>query len=295
MNDAMDQIRGLIWDGAINVQVNAKHSLLLNEVSYKESVFNLRIPRDTYLVLYLPAILDYLRNSLRTNTDNNDDGGTYWFEFENVSLYWNYPMGVLYDSMLALNPPGRISKDTGNSINVWKIELAYGSIPPNGLIPLIGGTEQIKSYWMHQWKQSCHILNGSAKQVMSLSMQDSQKFWESILTRDRTTFESVSSKIVPKRPKYIPIIFHQTLPEIKRVQPSATEYKKDGSPQILEDLARSQFPEFFQDNQVLIKAVSNGIEVPLESNVLELYRRLMSFDGFLHISICLVSNDEYLE
>ncbi|KAH9199333.1 autophagy protein Apg5-domain-containing protein [Zygosaccharomyces rouxii] len=290
----MDQIRELVWSGAINVQINVKQSLLLNEVSHKESLVNVRIPRDTYLVLYLPAIVSHLRNSLKIDPNGND-GGTYWFEFEDVPLFWNYPLGVLYDSMLALNPPGRVSRDTENSINVWKIELAYGSNPPAGVIPLINGIDQIKSYWMHQWKQSCYILNGSAKQVMSLSMQDSQQFWGSILNRDRTNFGRISSKIIPKRPKFIPIILHQTLPDIKRIQLSATECKDDGSLQTVADLAKIQFPEFFQDNQVLMKAVSNGIEVPLHSNVFELYQRLMSFDGFLHVCICLVSNDEYGE
>ncbi|GAV54980.1 hypothetical protein ZYGR_0AS03030 [Zygosaccharomyces rouxii] len=290
----MDQVRGLVWGGAVNVQINAKQSLLLNEVTYKESMVNIRIPRDTYLVLYLPAIVNGLRNSLKID-DGTNDGGTYWFEFEGVPLFWNYPFGVLYDSMSALNPPGRISRDTENSINIWKIELSYGIHPPAGVIPLINGIDQIRSYWMHQWKQSSYILNGSAKQVMSLSMQDSQEFWLSILKRERADFDRVSSKILPKKPKFIPVILHQTLPDIKRIQLSATEYKTDGSLQTIGDLTKIQFPEFFQDKQVLMKAVSNGIEVPLDSNVFDLYQRLMSFDGFLHICICLVSKDEYLE
>lgn len=288
----MDQVRELVWNGAINVQINAKESLLLNEVPYKESVANVRIPRDTYLVLYLPAILNQLRNSLKIDEDSNY-GNNYWFEFEGVPLFWNYPLGVLYDSMLALSPSCRAQRDTENSINIWKIELTYGRNPPMGMIPLINGIDQIKSYWMHQWKQSCYVLNGSAKQVMSLSMQDSQKFWGSILNRERKDFHDILPKILPRRPKFVPIILHQTLPNIKRIQLSAPEYKKEGSLQTLEDIAKIQFPEFFQDNKVLMKAVSNGIEVPLHFNVFDLYQRLMSFDGFLHVYVCLVSNEEY--
>lgn len=290
----MEQVRGLVWSGAINAQVKAKQSLLLNEVSYKESLVNVRIPRDTYLALYLPAIVNHLRNSLKID-DYSNDGGTYWFEFEGVPLFWNYPFGVLYDSMLALNPSSRANRDTENSVNIWKIELAYGPNPPAGVIPLINGIDQIKSYWMHQWKQSCYILNGTAKQVMSLSMQDSQQFWFSILNRGGADFDHISSKILPKRPKSVPIILHRTLPDIKRIQLSATKYKDDGSLRTLGDLVKVQFPEFFQDSQILMKAVSNGIEVPLDSNVYDLYQRLMSFDGFLHICVCLMSNDEYFE
>ncbi|AQZ10661.1 ATG5 (YPL149W) [Zygosaccharomyces parabailii] len=287
----MDQIRSLVWNGALNLQVSVKESLLLKDVSHEESVLNIRVPRDTYFAIYLPTIFEHLRPYLLTDPQN--DNSTFWFQFENVPLFWNYPVGVLYDSMLALNPSIRACKDTENSINMWKIELNCGPKPPAGIIPLIDGIDQIRSYWMHQWKQSCYILNGSAKQLMSLPMQDSQQFWESVLTRDRGIYESMVAKIVPKRPKSIPIVLHQTLPAMKRIQPLATEREDDGTSRSLQDLLKVQYPGLFPDGQVLMKAVSNGIEIPLDSNLFELYQQLRSFDGFLHVCICLVFTEEY--
>lgn len=289
----MDQTRRLIWNGAINIQISVQKSLLLNGVSHEESVLNLRIPRDTYFTAYLPKIVERLRPYLRIDTQSADN--TFWFQFENVPLFWNYPVGILYDSMLALNPSIRAGNDTVNSINVWQIELLFGPRPPAGVIPMVDGIDQIRSYWMHQWKQSCYILNGSAKQVMSLPMQDSQKFWKSVLNRNQDIFEFIVAKIVPKRPKCIPIILHQTLPDMKRIQPLVTDLNDDGSSKSLQDLVEVQYPGLFLDDQVLMKAVSNGIEIPLESNLFDLYQRLRSFDGFLHICICLTFSEEYAQ
>lgn len=288
----MDEIKSLVWRGALNVQVTIKPSLLVADVISKECVLNLRIPRNNYLPTYLPMILSNLRKYLRIDIEESNQ--IFWFEFENVPLFWNYPMGVLYDSMTCLNPSERIRADNDNSLAIWKLELVHGSEAPTGVIPLLGGSEQIQNYWMHQWKQACFVLNGSSRQMMSLSMQDSQKFWKSVVDADQKSFELISSRVIPFKPRFIPLIIHQSLPEMKIVQPVVSEFKKDGSKRQLIDILKTQFSGLFQtDTKTLMKMVTNGIEVPLDANLYELYLRFMAFDGFLHLSICLSSDTEY--
>lgn len=291
---AGNDIRRLVWQSALNVQVTVKSSLRAVDGNNGDCSVNLRIPRDVYLPSCLPTIAASLRDALRMDLDDTEQ--FQWLEFEDVPLYWNYPVGVLYDSMTGLNPSEREDRDTENSIEVWKLVLAQGPKVPSGVIPFTGELRQVRSYWMHQWKQVSFILNGSSKQVMSLSMQESTRFWESVLTRDLEIFTNVASKVIPLKPRHIPVIIHQTLPETKLFQPVTAYLKDDGSRTKLIDVIQAQFPNLFKyEGKSLSKVVSNGIELPLNEDLFELYSRFFSLDGFLHLSICLLSDSEYAE
>ena len=135
---SINDIRQLVWQGALNVQITVKPTLLAVDESPKDCAVNLRIPRDIYLTCYLPAIIARVRDSLRVDLD--DEEQHIWLEFENVPLYWNYPAGVLYDSMIGLNPSEREDKDAENSLEVWRLELAQGPKLPPRSNTLNGGT-----------------------------------------------------------------------------------------------------------------------------------------------------------
>lgn len=289
-----NEIRQLVWDGALNLQITAKSSLLAVDGGPKDCAVNLRVPREIYLACYLPIIVAKLRDYLRVDLDDVEQ--YLWLEYENVPIHWNYPVGVLFDSMTGLNPSERRTRDNGRALEIWRLELVQGRKVPVGVIPCNGGLKQIRSYWMHQWKQASFILNGSSKQVMSLSMQDSGRFWESVISRDQETFSSIASKIIPFKPRFIPVVLHQTFPEIKIFQPVMVDSTNDLKRLKLIDLIETQFPNLFHSEQEsLSKVVSNGIELPLTETLHDLYMRLSSFDGFLHLSVCMKTNSEYAE
>lgn len=288
----MDEIRRLVWDGALNVQVSVKPNMLIGGVDIRECTVNLRLPRETYIVVYIRTILDKLRNNLRIDPDDEDQ--YVWLEYQGVPLYWNYPVGMLYDSMTALNPSERqSSSNLGDLLTLWKLELAQGSQLPPGVIPFGGNLQSVRSYWMQQWKQACFVLNGTAKQMMSLSMQDTQRFWDGVIIRDQDSFRQIAGKIVPLKPRCIPILIHQSLPKMQLHQPVVTGFNTDGSRMQLMDLIEEEFPALFEDRNSLSKVISNGVEIPLTSDLLDVYNRFMSFDGFLHLSLCLLSESEY--
>ncbi|QLL30952.1 hypothetical protein HG536_0A07670 [Torulaspora globosa] len=288
----MDEIRRLVWEGALNVQVTVKSSLLIGDADLRHYTLNLRLPRETYIAIYLRTIIDRLRNYLRTDPDNEDQ--FVWLECQGVPVYWNYPIGILYDFMTGLNPSDRQrSHCSGELLNVWKLELAQGSQLPPGVIPFGSELQLVRTYWMQQWKQACYVLNGSSKQMMSLSMQDTQKFWDALIARDQNAFRQVASKIIPAKPRSIPICIHQSLPKMQMFQPIVAGHKSDGSRMKLKDLMKEQFSSLFVDDNSLSKVVSNGIELPLTLDLLDVYARFMSLDGYLHLSLCLLSESEY--
>lgn len=291
----MEKVRKLIWEGLLNVEVAIDNELIIPGTPRDECLVHLRIPRDSYLVIYLPTILHKLKDVLKDDTLDAFKG--WWFGMENVFLYWNHPVGVLYDSLSGLNPALRKANTATNEfINVWKITLSHRDEIPSGMIPIIYGTKQIQEFWMHQWKQACFILNGSSKQVMSLSMSDSMQFWEGVLQRNDRAFQFISEKIIPgaNAIRNIPLKIHQTLPEVKVVQPTvkATNNEKNTT---LGEVLHKEFPQWFPKSggtPELAKPIIQGIEVPLEFSLADLYYKLVSLDGFLHVSICLISSEE---
>lgn len=64
---SINDIRQLVWQGALNVQITVKPTLLAVDESPKDCAVNLRIPRDIYLTCYLPAIIARVRDSLRVD------------------------------------------------------------------------------------------------------------------------------------------------------------------------------------------------------------------------------------
>lgn len=286
----MDEIRRLVWEGALNIQISVESSMTIKGASLKERTLNLRLPRESYITIYLSTIVDRLRNYLRVDPDGESQ--YVWLEYQGVPLYWNYPLGLLYDSMTALNPSER-QNDCDGTLNVWKLDFAQGTQLPPGVLPFSGDLQSVRSYWMQQWKQACFVLNGSSKQMMSLSIQDTRKFWNSVTLRDQSAFRQIANKVVPPQPRCIPILIHQSLPKMQLFQPIVPPNKSDGSSMKVIDLIENQFPALFEGNNSLSKVVSGGIEVPLASELQDVFNRFMSLDGFLHLSLCLLSDSEY--
>ncbi|EDO14882.1 hypothetical protein Kpol_1012p12 [Vanderwaltozyma polyspora DSM 70294] len=291
----MDELRKLVWDGKINVQIAVNPQLLVKGINEKDVTVNLRIPRNAYLMNYIDEILNDLRKFLITDINFEELDGMFWFAYEGIPLYWNYPFGALYDSMVGIDPSIRYDqmKQCNSMMNIWKLQLNYSKEYPSGMIPIVDRVNQIQKYWMHQWKQACFVLNGTSKQVMSLSLVHSQQFWKSILMRDYITFYKIALKIIPSKPRHIPLMIHLTFPEIQIIQPICKFEDDSGNPQTLKDMLMTELPDIFSvDETPIAKVVSHGIEIPFDMPLFALYERFLSCDAFLHLSICMVTDDE---
>lgn len=278
----MDEIKGSVWGGAINVQVVIDQSLLVRgSIEEIDKLVNVRIPRNSYLSMYTDSILSSIKVYLKK--DIPDIIPHVWFEDNNCVLLWNIPVGTLFDTM---NHTADYSKgiwQNDNSIQVWKINLIYGSDLPPLHIPVVGGLNQIEKYWMHQWKQACFILNGTSKQIMSLAMKDTKSFWESVLHRDYNSFSQLSAKIIPSRPRHVPIIIHFLNRVDSIVQPLTEATNKDGSDKILIQVVSNLIQEGRDNDNVKLNVICQGIYLPHDVNIYGLYLRFASFDGFLHL------------
>ncbi|SMN22130.1 similar to Saccharomyces cerevisiae YPL149W ATG5 Conserved protein involved in autophagy and the Cvt pathway [Maudiozyma saulgeensis] len=277
----MNEIRRLVWNGTLNVQIEIDKSLIISTRGDKPLYVNIKIPRETYISLFTESILhrvkDYLRKDISEIVTN------IWFEADGNLLLWNIPIGTSHD-IITKSRVGSMNdiSDSNTFIQVWKIKLVCGADLPATHIPIVNGNSQIQKYWMHQWKQSCFILNGSSKGVMSLHMNDSQSFWNSILHRTQDSFEEISKKIIPKFPRKIPIVLHTKGQTDSQYHPMIVNVDNEGEKKTLSQLVE-QFSE--ANNLEIINVVSQGIPLPLDLDLHFLFLVFSSFDGFLHLII----------
>ncbi|CEP60124.1 Atg5p LALA0_S01e03576g [Lachancea lanzarotensis] len=294
----MSEQQRLVWTGTLNLRIELDPELVLTDQKERTTTIcvNVQVPRDSYLVLYLPFIIQKLQPQLRVNVKDFYQG--WWFEMENVCIPWNFPIGALYDSFTGLNPQNRASGSQENSVNVWKLMLRYGKQLPRGFIPIRNGSEQIRELWMHQWKQACFVMNGNSKLVMSFSKPDTLSFWESVLRRSFAGFTDIRQRILPSKNdvKSVPVRIHLALPEIRLVEPVCNAYDNTREVELtLKKLLSREFPEWFAPDgnaPYLAVPVIQGIIVPLDLQLWLLYQQLASFDGFLHISLCLLAKTD---
>ncbi|AMD19040.1 HBR139Wp [Eremothecium sinecaudum] len=287
-NEFQDKVRNLVFHGTLNVEVRLHKDLVVKGTPEHDAMCHISLPRESYLVFYLPFILQRLKSIIKVEI--KDDFSGWWFEMEDVPIFWNHPVGSIYDSLTGLNPDERVKEYSETTLTLWDLTLNYGETLPSGVLPIVDGFAQLEDFWRHQWKQACFIMNGSSKQMMSLSIPDSKGFWNSVLKLDKKAFYNIASRIIPRRTKmrHIPIRAHHTsTKEIKVIQPNVSIEEEPNA--TLASFLETEFSEIFTNGALSVVPVIQGIKVPLEASLVDLYTLFFSIDGFLHISICNIS------
>lgn len=276
----MSDIHQLVWNGGLNTQIEIDKSLVFMDDESKPLFINVRLPRESYFVLYASSLLHRIKLKLRKDID--EVLPYIWFEQDGSNLPWNIPIGTLHDIMnqrISELPIEAAASST--SILVWKIRMVYGQELPQNHIPLTNGLEQVQKYWMHQWKQACFVLNGTSKQIMSMKMDDSKAFWQSVISRNVDIFSSMSDKIVPSIPRNIPVMVHRQNYMDFISQPLVIPQKESWKTTTLQTVLDSS--EYTTTEQNTLAVVCQGIDVPCSILIEELYRDFVSLDGFLHL------------
>lgn len=268
----MEDIKTLIWNGSINAEILLSNSIVIPHTALPEKCLHIRLSRESYLPLFFPFIVNRLKNHIRQ--EPKDLYYSWWLEDDGVPIPWHYPIGVVYDLLQILKKGQDTCSTDDNTLTMWKLTLCKGEKYPEGIIPLIDGLPQIVDYWRHQWKQACFVLNGSAKRVMSLSIENSDKFWHSIPARSFGDYQDVRNKIITmSKAKNIPVrIWKDTVSMLQLNVPYGEERL------LTEVLELAKAPD---TSEVWIQ----GISIPLNANLIEVYDLFSSLDGFLYMLI----------
>ncbi|KAL2918199.1 autophagy protein 5 [Polyrhizophydium stewartii] len=146
------------WRGAVPLAITAG-----------SSVFYVRAPAHSKA----PFLSGRLRQDM-TVADSD-----VWFDAEGTALRWQYPVGLLFD----LHTARARARDELVPVP-WAITAHFGSWPSDRLIPVDAdgaGPNTPRSYFMSMIKEADFLRTGSTKKVMSLSLQDQTRLWDSLV------------------------------------------------------------------------------------------------------------------
>lgn len=114
-----------------------------------------------------------------------------WFSFENVSLKWHYPLGLLYDlfsgaapsQATGSGPEGRNALEENGGTLPWRLTLHFTDWPAEQLINMDADGRVLHDAFINSVKEADFLRNGTAKGIMSLSKDDSTQLWKAVQDR----------------------------------------------------------------------------------------------------------------
>ncbi|KAL8378711.1 hypothetical protein RB599_008497 [Gaeumannomyces hyphopodioides] len=229
------------------------------------------VPRFGYLALLLPRLAAYFGRPCSS------------FHHEDVQLR-NLPVGLLVDLYQPQALPWRLVVDEGEG---WHI----GDTFLNGA------------------KEADFLRNGHAKQIMSMSKDDTTALWNAVQDEkkgDYATFARINNQLLnaPTPLKHVPIRIY--IPSSSPSSPAATTPAAAGSfrvmqalvaprianktPQTLGPALRSLLPTLFPSSRdpVLANVILHGAPVPFSAPLEALMREAAYPDGWLCLTVVLL-------
>lgn len=188
---AISTLQAKIWDGSLPLEIRLSPS---DCRTYDESeAYLIQYPRLSYLSFLLPRLHAFFKASLIDPEASPHDA---WLSFEDIPLKWHYPVGLLYDLLCgaelvsaeeveALGRAKPIEKD-GKEIEQlpFRLTVHYTEFPNDVLVQLDPEGRTMLDSYINSVKEADFIRNGNAKTIMSMSKEDSDSLWRSIVERE---------------------------------------------------------------------------------------------------------------
>lgn len=250
----------------MSIQQTIADGQIIAQVQYLTRTYVLLIKRNSYLYIHLARILAFFQL-------NPDDG--WYLSTDAIEVPWNLPVDVIYTTS-KINLDGALLLQLIKSPRTTK-PLHQLSSHMQLMQPQIS---ELSTFFHKQWrntiKQACYILNGTANQVMSMSIAKSNEFYESAINHNYKLFAAYANSITPKVPKNLPIkVYNGKWKHYSVLRTFATEFNEQTT---LRDIVTS-----IKDNASGV--IIHGIRIPLEAPIIEVYNQLRYFDLFLYITI----------
>ncbi|GBG26747.1 Autophagy protein 5 [Hondaea fermentalgiana] len=200
-----------------------------------------------------------------------------WFEAQGVALKWQYPLGALFDVLYPRDAaPLRIT------IHLRGAGLSSSEAP---VVPCPGPDAARKEFF-HLFKQGMFLRYNSRLPFTELRENDDDALWESVLAGEVDRYWFVLQRMHEYVPKAAPVRILQLV--------ERGNLRTVASKQIVVPLDSSLTAQELVDDYVLgldgrTKLRCQGIDVPSDALVVDLYESLAHADMFLYI--CLYTDE----
>ncbi|KAJ1894878.1 autophagy protein 5, partial [Kickxella alabastrina] len=321
-----------IWDGMIPIELQLASAdaieLLASAVLPEPfQTFYLLVPRVSYFPFMCTQIKERWLDPMFSISGSRTPGNSVikesemWFEYRGQALKWHYPVGLLYDMLVADVVGGQPELPWGLTLHVRKF-------PATKLVPGVG-VQAMRDMFMAMIKEADFIRNGSTKKVMDLAKSDQMQFLDGLETHSFEKYFAIRSIIIPSQdarppvsargggtaagrtvPKAIPLKFYmQTMSapeENERAvtagaarQPDMSQFHvaqfpvplmREGSAELttLADAFKLCYEITGQNDDAFVGncvCLSQGICVPWETPISWLADNLFYADCFLHLVV----------
>lgn len=191
----------------------------------------------------------------------------------------------------------------------WEIVVHFQHFPSQLLLKCSTPVEA-EHFYFHSLKQAVFLLHGSTRLFNELSVEVQRSLWQSVRTSNRSVFLSIADQMVTAgrldrgavgELKSVPIrVVRKDKPVVQKpVAPFFPHTASAGGavgvdsadvevPRSLRDVLLSDLAgplDFSADTVDSLTCIIQGIEVPLESPVFDLWRLMRHCDLFLYVII----------
>lgn len=282
-----DSLRRDVWNGSIPCKINLDVS---EDPAYETvSPYFVSIPRISYIPLVVDQIYRFFEPNFADPNECRPQNA--WFEFEGVPLKWHWPVGVLFDLFTGRDPSISWDSDNAEYQLPWALTLHFQNWPAKHLMRL-DTEDAVEDAWKNTLKQSACVRNGSAKSVLSMSKAESTKLWEGLSDHDFDRFWSVNEKLMADATVMRGIPIRVYIPSIPRVvQLPVAPFLESKEPQTVGTALNGLIPELFKSKRsaLVARPVIHGVVVAMNTPVAELLQVAVYPDGFLHITLAMMS------
>ncbi|MCJ1394359.1 autophagy protein 5 [Xylographa bjoerkii] len=294
------ELRGMqdaAWKGSLPLEIRLAPQDC--QVYDQADLYLIHYPRLSYLPFLLPKLHTFFASFLITPETNPHDG---WFSFEGVPLKWHYPLGLLYDLFSGASPLQAQAEEAQNPLP-WRLTLHFSEWPGDQLVPLDADGKVLHDAFINSVKEADFLRNGSAKEIMTLSKNDSTQLWKAVEAYDFDIYNPISQKLLYAQGaplRHIPMrIYLPSSPtesegawrHLKVVQSLVTPLAPNSrEPQTLGTTLHSLLPSLFPSRRtpILAKPVLHGAVVPMSALAEDLLRSVAYLDGWLHLGIVMI-------
>lgn len=271
-----------LWEGAIQTRI-----------VFGSYEYQVRLRRLSYFPLHYPEIVDFFSKATQDDHSQQNEILSHkavWLEHNKKVLKWNLPIGVIYDMCHILE-----RKRTG--VPTWVLTLMTASnlpYPADEIIPfpisILGPVNYADTFFqtiINLLKQSCYVLTGSSRPLLSLSEDHTKRLWKAIQRLDYDEYQSAINKsgIYMSPPRRIPV--KVSIVNSNYVCQVSLAVANDGETKtsLAEALAviRDDENQAIGEREIYIQ----GIDVRriLSEDVQEVWRELRHLDNFLYVIV----------
>lgn len=269
----MEAVKDRLWKGAIHTRIK-----------FKDAEFLLRVHRNDYFPLHFVELVDFF--SALTSTTLS--GHPVWLEYEGTPLKWNLPVGVLHDLLYL---PTR--DDT--CANAWLLTLKSAQdepYPSDDIIPFDSDNSSIdysgtaNRVVINQIKQSCYVMNGNSRAVMSLSEENTRALWRAITQHDYTVVNHINKVLFgAKQPQRVPVKIYLSGSSVLFQAPIQPQ-DENGNLTTLGTVLKTHMPDYFSGTRT-VAAYVQGIDVDVlfDVPVIDIWTVFRHLDNFLYVIV----------